>query len=265
VVHCFAPERGAVGLRRDEDLVVLVHGCNSSIAKFENLAKEFESRGQQVACFGYDDRDSLISSARELNVALDELRGRLGAGQVTLIGHSQGGLIARRAAAAVDQSPVRVTQLVTIAAPFSGIRSARNCGSLPIHILTFGISAGVCQMIAGRKWTEIHRRAPFMVNPPALAPEVQRHLAVLTDETAACLARGKRGCDQDNIVFTLKEQGLGYLDDTRIERQVVRAEHAAIVGEEGRVSVALIALLEAEDILRAPAHETAVAALPLHE
>jgi pimeloyl-ACP methyl ester carboxylesterase len=249
VVDCQEPERGTLDVRRDEDLVVLVHGCNSSIAKFQNLAMEFESRGQQVGCFAYDDRDSLISSANELNVALDALRTTLGSGQVTLIGHSQGGLIARQAATVVDQTPVQVTELVTIAAPFSGVRSARDCGSLPIHILTMGISVGVCQMIAGRKWTEIHGDAPFMVTPPALSPEVQRHLAVVTDEKDACQGRRDKQCKEDNVVFTLQEQGLWYLDDARVQRQVVRAGHAAIVGEEGRVSPALIAVLEGEEIM----------------
>jgi len=262
LVDCQNPEQGVADVRRDEDLVVLVHGCNSSIVKFQNLAAEFESRGQQVACFPYDDRDSMVSSARELNIALDALRGRLGSGHVTLIGHSQGGLIARQAATAVDESPVQVTQLVTISAPFSGIRSARSCGNLPLHILTFGISVGVCQMIAGRKWTEIHGHAPFMVAPPALAPEVQHHLAVVTDEADACRGRRDKQCEQDNVMFTLQEQGLRHLEEKRVERQVVRAGHSAIVGEEGRVSAALVGLLEAENILQAVREETAVAALP---
>lgn len=250
VVHCQEPERGAVDVRRDEDLVVLVHGCNSSISKFENLAQEFEARGQQVVCFSYDDRDSLISAARELNVALDALRGKLGSGHVILIGHSQGGLIARQAATAVDQSPVQVTQLVTIASPFSGIRSARDCGSLPLHIFTFGITVGVCQIAAGRKWTEIHGRAPFMVSPPALAPEVKSHLAVLTDEVGACRVRDDAHCEENHVVFSLQEQALDYLEDARVRSQVVRAGHAEIVGEGGHVPDVLIALLEEEGILR---------------
>lgn len=250
VVPCLAPASGPAHVRRDEDLVVLVHGCNSSIAKFKNLAEVFRSRGQQAACFTYDDRDSLISVARELNVALDALRGGLGTGRVTLIGHSQGGLIARYAATAVDQTSVQVTQLITISSPFSGIHSARDCGLMPLHILTLGITVGVCQVIAGRKWTEIHERAPFMLAPPALAPEVQRHLAVLTDETGTCLVAGETPCKQPDVIFSLQEQALNYVYERRVQREVVKAGHTAIVGEEGRVPLALIGLLEEEGVLQ---------------
>jgi len=250
VVHCLQPERGPVHVRRDEDLIVLVHGCNSSIAKFKNLAEVFRSRGQQAACFTYDDRDSLISVARELNVALDALRGELGKGRVTLIGHSQGGLIARHAATAVDQTPVQVTQLVTISSPFSGIHAARDCGLLPLHIFTLGITVGVCQIIAGRKWTEIHDRAPFMLAPPELSAEVQRHLAVLTDETGACLVQGETPCKRPDVIFSLQEQAVNYVNERRVRRQVVKAGHTAIVGEEGHVPLVLIGLLEAEGILQ---------------
>jgi len=250
VVPCLDSAGGPVHVRRDEDLVVLVHGCNSSIAKFKNLAEVFRARGQQAACFTYDDRDSLISVARELNVALDALRGQLGKGRITLIGHSQGGLIARHAATAVDQTPVQVTQLVTISSPFSGIHAARDCGLMPLHIFTLGITVGVCQIIAGRKWTEIHDRAPFMLAPPALAPEIQRHLAVLTDETGACLVPGATPCKHPDVVFSLQEQAVNYVNERRVQREVVRAGHTAIVGEEGRVPLVLIGLLEAEGILQ---------------
>ena len=250
VVRCLEPERGPFEVQRDQDLVVLVHGCNSSIAKFKNLAEVFRSRGQQAACFTYDDRDSLISVADELNVALDALHHELGTGRITVVGHSQGGLIARQASTAVDKSPAQVTQLVTISTPFSGIHSARDCGFLPLHIFTFGITVGVCQIIAGRKWTEIHDRAPFMLRPPPLAPEVARHLAVMTDETGSCLDQQGPSCGHDDFIFSLQEQALNYVNETRVEPLVVRSGHTEIVGEGGRVPVVLISVLEAEGILR---------------
>lgn len=249
VVRCLEPDQGPVELEPNRDLVVLVHGCNSSIAKFKNLAEVFRARGQQAVCFTYDDRDSLVSVANELTVALSGVAPQMGSGRITVIGHSQGGLIARRALTQVDHSPAEVTQLVTISTPFFGIRSARDCGLMPLHILTFGITVGVCQAIAGRKWTEIHDRAPFVTTPPPLSPEVARHLAILTDETASCRSYEGGKCVESDFVFTLEEQAIDYIRAARVEQKIVRSGHAAIVGEEGKVPRALISLLEREQIL----------------
>lgn len=250
VVPCLEPDTGPIQIERDKDLIVLVHGCNSSIAKFKNLAEVFQARGQQAVCFTYDDRDSLVSVAQDLQTALAALEPQLGSGKVTVIGHSQGGLIARHATAKQANFSPNVSQLVTISTPFSGIRSARDCGIVPLHIFTFGITVGVCQIIAGRKWTEIHNRAPFVLTPPVLAPAVKRHLAVLTDETQACRKRGANNrCLEQDYVFSLQEQALNYVNEARVQAEVVRAGHAQIVGEEGVVPVALIRLLEAEHIL----------------
>lgn len=254
VVPCLGPDSGPVELERDQDLVVLVHGCNSSIAKFKNLAEVFQSRGQRAVCFTYDDRDSLVSVARELQTALAALEPQLGTGQVTVIGHSQGGLIARQAVAKQGDFSPKVSELVTISTPFAGIHSAHDCGLLPLHIFTFGITVGVCQAIAGRKWTEIHDRAPFVRSPPPLAPKVERHLAIISDEMGACRTRDEQGrCTELDAVFTVQEQALDYVAGPRVQSKIVRAGHAQIVGEEGVVPFALISLLEAEQVLmRAP-------------
>ncbi len=250
VVRCLDPDKGPVEIEADRDLIVLVHGCNSSVAKFKNLAEVFRSRGQQAVCFTYDDRDSLISAADELTTALSTVAPQLGSGRITVIGHSQGGLIARRAVTQVDQSPAQVEQLVTISSPFAGIRSARDCGLMPLHIFTFGITVGICQMIAGRKWTEIHSRAPFVTSPPPLASEVERHLAVVTDERDSCRRYEGSHCSASDFVFSLEEQSTKYVKDPRVEERVVRAGHTRIVGETEDVPYELLGLLEEQAVLR---------------
>lgn len=259
VVRCLDPEKGPVELERDRDLVVLVHGCNSSIAKFKNLAEVFRTRGQQAVCFTYDDRDSLVSVANELTVALTAVASQIGAGRVTVIGHSQGGLIARQAVTQADRTPAEVTQLVTISSPFFGIAKARDCGLMPLHILSFGVTVGICQAIAGRKWTEIHGRAPFVTHPAPLPPEVKRHLAILTDERASCRTYEGDACVEDDFVFSLGEQSVEYIGGRNVQSTVVRSGHTAIVGEEDKVPTALISLLQREQILIPPSKSTEAA------
>ena len=84
--HCSSKDTPLI-LAAEEELVVLVHGCNSSKAKFTTLAKVFAHHQQRAICFSYDDRDSLVSVAKELRRALHALQNTQ---RITLVGHSQG-------------------------------------------------------------------------------------------------------------------------------------------------------------------------------
>ena len=103
---------------------MLAHGCLASAGRFRSLAQVFAFHGQQSACFSYNDRDSLTKSAAQLVSALDDLAGHLQNPQVTVIGHSQGGLIARNALTTERAQPLVAEldlRLVTISSPFAGI------------------------------------------------------------------------------------------------------------------------------------------------
>ena len=67
-------------------------------------------------------------------------------------------------------------QLVTVSSPFNGIEASSDCGSLLLHIVTLGISVGICQIIAGTMWTEIYPRSAFMRSPGTLVSGVERHI-----------------------------------------------------------------------------------------
>jgi predicted alpha/beta hydrolase len=104
---------------------ILVHGCNGSTGRFRALAEVLTFHGQQTACFEYDDRDSLMVSSGQLANAVDTLAQHLDTQEITVIGHSMGGLIARKALIENHPTPSRNKQvglrLVTISAPFSGM------------------------------------------------------------------------------------------------------------------------------------------------
>ena len=46
-------------------------------------------------------------------------------------------------------------RLVTVSSPFSGIDAASHFVMTWLHIVTLGITAGVCQAITGSKWTRL--------------------------------------------------------------------------------------------------------------
>lgn len=66
----------------------------------------------------------------------------------TVIGHSMGGLVARKALEADGRDQRRRDdaniQLVTVSAPLAGIKAASTCGVRQLHWLSLGTLPGLC-------------------------------------------------------------------------------------------------------------------------
>lgn len=261
---CTAQEDRSFSLNSQQPVVVLVHGCLASSGRFRSLAEVFALQGQQAICYEYNDRDSLQEVGHDLRLALDRLSQALDHQPMTLIGHSQGGLIARHAlrdsgpaAPALLSSP---QQLITLSSPFSGISAADHCASTTARLISVGLVVPICMLISGDKWYEITYASDFMRNPGSLNPGVQRHLLVKTDERKSCRAWRQARCLEDDYVFSLEEQALpSHANAPVVAKQVVRAGHAEIVGDSRTVPQKLIDLLQDAGILRRthPSNETA--------
>jgi hypothetical protein len=239
-----------------EPLNVLVHGCNGSSGRFHALAEVLAFHGQQTACFAYDDRDSLMVSSGQLARAVASVAAHLDQPELTVIGHSMGGLVARKALVAdrVDAlgGPHIGLQLVTVSAPFAGIFSARLCAVPALRILSLGLNDLACWLITGDNWYEITHASDFIRKPGTLVPQVRRHLKVVTDERDTCRRRDAAGrCVEDDYVFSVAEQRYppvtGAPDTKDVE---VAAGHVEIVGETGVVPDKLIAVFQREGIVR---------------
>ena len=235
---------------------VLVHGCNGSTGNFRALAEVLAFHGQQSACFTYDDRDSLRVSAGRLATAIVMIARYLETPEVTVIGHSMGGLVARMALtdASRDWGLNRQInlKLVTVSAPFAGIAAARFCALPVLRIASLGLNDIACWLISGDNWYEITGASDFIRQPGPLAPQVRGHLSVVTDERQSCRRRdGSSRCLVDDYVFSLAEQRHPLVTDlpgtTNVE---IRAGHVEIVGEPGVTPHKLIVVLQREGIVR---------------
>jgi len=234
---------------------VLVHGCNGSAGRFRALAAVLAFHGQQSACFSYDDRDSLMTSSGELARSLEDLARHLRTPQVTVIGHSQGGLVSRKALVADRPEPLQATgldlRLVTVSAPFAGIDAANPCAIPWLRVATLGINDLACWLISGDKWFEITSASDFIRRPGPLAAPVRSHLKVVTDERGTCRQRDADGrCIRDDFIFSLAEQNhpdVARGADVEVE---IAAGHVEIVGESGVTPHKLIAVLQREGVVR---------------
>jgi pimeloyl-ACP methyl ester carboxylesterase len=258
------PDR-SLSLNASYPVTVLVHGCFGSAGKFRSLAQVMAFHGQQTACFSYDDRDSLMRTSGELVAAVEQLAGQMKTPQITVLGHSQGGLVARKALIEERQDRVRPSadlRLVTISAPFAGISVAGTCGNTLLRIASLGLLDLTCWAVSGDKWHEITAASSFIRQPGTLLPNVRQHLKIATDEAEICRRQDAQGrCLKDDYVFSLTEQYFPPVDQARgVLALDLKAGHAGVIGESGEVPRELISILQREGVI-APTEPQRLSAL----
>ena len=255
-----SPDR-SLHLDSSQPVTLLVHGCFGSSGEFRGLAQVLAFQGQQSACFTYDDRAKLTQSAIELRHAVNQLAAQSGTPQITVIGHSQGALIARKSVTEFSLTPLPShpvnLRLVTISGPFAGIESAQTCGKTWLYPLTLGLLPFSCYLVTGPKWTDITYSSRFIREPGALAQQVINYLKIDTDERGSCRREEGGRCVEGDNVFSLSEQRNSLVEtDSRTRRVEVNAGHVEIVGDKRVAPTKLISILQDQGVLRptAPAH-----------
>ena len=246
-------------LNASQPLTVLVHGCFGSSGQFRALAQVLAFQGQQSACFTYDDRAALDTSAGELRRSVEQLA-EAGLPQVSVVGHSQGALIARKAMTDVLPPPLATVpsdlRLVTISGPFAGIDAARTCGRTWLYPLTLGLLPLGCHLVTGAKWADITFSSPFIVDPGPLSAQVREHLKIDTDERGSCRREQAGRCVESDLIFSLDEQRHAAVDaGPRVTRVEVAAGHVEIVGDKRVAPTKLLDILQRHGVLRATAPE----------
>lgn len=237
---------------------VLVHGCFGSSDQFRGMAQVLAFHGQQSACFTYDDRAELTRSAADLLHAVNQLAEQTRSPQITLIGHSQGALIARKSLTQLSPSPASQTEmrLVTVSGPFAGIAAEQTFGKTWLYPLTLGLLPAGCYLATGAKWADITFSSRFILEPGTLAPQVSRYLKIDTDERVSCRREQNGRCLEDDDVFSLAEQrSLRVETDARTRRVEARAGHVEIVGDKRVAPVKLITILQDQGVLGVTAPE----------
>jgi pimeloyl-ACP methyl ester carboxylesterase len=242
-----------------QPVYVLVHGCFGSSGQFRGLAQVLAFHGQQTVCFTYDDRAKLTDSATELRRAVDLLAEQTRAPQITIVGHSQGALIAHKSLTDLKlAAPNRHAdlRLVTISGPFDGIAVAETCGKTWLYPLTLGLLPLSCYAVTGAKWADITFSSPFIREPGTLVPQVSNFLKIDTDERGACRRMEDTRCVEEDEVFSLAEQRNSLVEaDRRALRVQVSAGHVEIVGDKRVAPTKLIAILQEQGVIRPTAPE----------
>jgi len=241
-------------LNSSSPVTVLVHGCNGSAGRFRSLAQLYAFYGQQAVCFSYNDRDSLVDSSKLLITAINKLASLTSNKNISVIGHSMGGLVARKAMEVHSgkslEKNVKIT-LATVSAPLAGIDAAKACGSKTLHWLSLGFIPLSCWGVTGDNWYEITSASDFIRRPGPLLPSVQRYLKVVTNEKNTCRRKDKDGrCVKSDYVFDLAEQYQPVIDSySQVTNVQVDAGHVEIVGYKHMAPRKLLAILQQQGMM----------------
>ncbi len=243
-----------VDIDANKPITVIVHGCFSSATKFRALADTYTEHGEQVVCFEYDDRRSLDEVSGDLIVAINMLSNIVVEQSINIVGHSQGGLISRRALIEDRQDYLTVQHkslsLITVSAPFNGIDAANHCGIDMLRVASLGLVDVICYLATGDKYRQITSSSDFINNPGKLVPAVQSHLVVKTREENTCRVFENGKCIEDDYVFSLEEQTKKNIeDDQRAHVVTMNAGHVEIVGSELTTPQKLVRLFQEQGVL----------------
>jgi len=249
-----SPDR-TLHLNSSYPVTVLVHGCNGSAGRFRSLAQLYAFHGQQAVCYSYDDRDSLVNAADQLMDSLNSLATHMASKNISVIGHSMGGLVARKAMEKNGKNDWRHKEvdlkLTTVSAPLAGIEIASTCGSNTLKWLTLGIVPGLCWIVSGDNWFEITASSGFIRNPGPLKTSVKKYLKVVTNEKNTCRRKNDKGkCLESDFIFELAEQYHPVIDKyPQVTNIQVNAGHVEIVGYKNVAPRKLLAILQEEGML----------------
>jgi hypothetical protein len=255
ISSCTDSNDKSVQIDADSPITLLVHGCDGSAGRFRSLAELYAFHGQQAICYSYDDRESLVDNAEKLATAISQISQATNNQKISIIGHSMGGLIARKALEKDSINSKKFDdnnlELITVSAPFSGIDIASQCGIKPLHWLSLGIVPGICWMITGDNWYEITAYSNFIKYPEPLVSSVDKFVKIVTNEENSCRKKDSNGkCIESDYVFSIDEQHNkiinGYDKTTTIQ---VDAGHVEIVGNKDIVPRKLIAVLQQHGML----------------
>ena len=103
-----------------QPLVIVVHGFNSSPARFAPLVKMLTDDGILSAAYSYRDDQPIMESADQLSADLKQLASDHPQRPIALVTHSMGGLVSRAVIEQAALDPGNVTKLIMVAPPSHG-------------------------------------------------------------------------------------------------------------------------------------------------
>ena len=231
-----APLPFSAALPTGQGTVILVHGFNPTSSELDPLENELEHRGYKVVRFTYDYKQALEISADEFTQFVLRLSAETTGGNLTVIAHSMGGLVSRRAMTAGRRQSLAGTatpvKLITIASPFGGFASANATLLWPFN--TFGIN---------ESFRSLGTMRDFIRTPGALGQNIS-HIKIETDEREK--TRTQNGMTvSDALVLPENQKNNAVDSDPGLKAKItLNAGHMGVLSTGSAVSGQLLEALD---------------------
>jgi triacylglycerol lipase len=180
-------------VQHGDDVVVLVHGFLASAGVFRPLRRRLQREGVHVASFTHAPGARIPTIAR----ALGDLIDRISHGtRLHIVGHSMGGIVARYYVQELG-GHARVTQTISLAAPFGGApvaarlplfvgRDLHHKSDLLARLRARAIEHGIPHLsVAGSHDTTVPHHAALDFHGERLTVHGRGHNALLFDDSVA--------------------------------------------------------------------------------
>jgi hypothetical protein len=209
-----------------QKIAILVPGYNSNDDDFDPLLKHLKANKITPYFFNYDDRVTLEFSTDRLVHALKKQHDSNHKEAITVIAHSMGGLIARKALTeerANSKENTTKINLVTISTPFAGVKEAN--GTMFLWLDLFGIHPSHRDLAA---------LSNFVKFPGKLRQNV-RHWKIETAEDVFVLTNPT--VSQKEFVFRLRHQKHPEVDNDKsmMEHIELRSGHVQVLTDNGNL------------------------------
>jgi pimeloyl-ACP methyl ester carboxylesterase len=208
--------------------VVLIHGAEGSAQDWRYFLERFAGTRYQPFIFQYPSGAPVDSMGDLLYWKLLNLELRHGYGEIHVIAHSMGGLVAQRMLADHGAELPEIRTLTTLATPWNGVRSA---------------SAGVRHSPAVvPSWRDIDPKGRFMSTLFARPiPQQVRHLLIYAYRNPWWSSAATDG------TVTLQSQLRAEAQRQATRLQAIEADHAGVLTSDEAFQAVLAWLAEAHD------------------
>jgi pimeloyl-ACP methyl ester carboxylesterase len=208
------------GHRAGDPVAIVVHGIMPVHAHLDAVIDYMSGRAQ-VYYFQYDDMQDLNATAQQLGEKVREVLEQYPTRSLTIVAHSMGGLVSRRACTVDHPSGLAALgiqlRLVTIASPFAGYTGADYAR------MDMGMGAD--------SWQCMGATSKFVTQPGDLGPAV-RHSKIETNETGKTRREGGETLGDD--AASLDQQRQAVVDQQAASTQLLDKGHVAALITEQR-------------------------------
>ena len=222
----------------EKKIAILIHGAASESDYLLPLGIILKDRGYEPIQYRYntDERASDLNLSLKLN--LNALIWKINPDEVLIIGHSLGGILARKTLEEITLTP-KIT-FISISSPFKGMKILSSLKNPLIYQITSLVIKDL-----KKSFIDMAAKSEFLNSYKGIPSHIKHH-QIITDEEGEIRIvhiNGKTIDKNDNLV-AIEEQTSDLIGPYLQDKHQIKNGHVSVVNSAGKVSANLAQLLD---------------------